>query len=80
MKQKYGHLPGPKYVEPHWCRPPGFFQRLYSWLIFKPIRFKHLWRCNCGCVYQWYGPTDEYGFGGWGSVTRQVWIDAGGDL
>ena len=85
--QRFGLV---KAIPQHWCQPPGLILRFLLRIIFRPIRWRSLWRCeDCGQVWQWRMPDYRSPDDGdpsnailrqWVKTEDKVWIEAGGKL
>jgi hypothetical protein len=71
----------------HVCAPPGLFLRFMLRLIFRPVVWRTLWRCqHCGQVWQWkyHQPSIDDGtypdLHKWIKTDESVWVEAGGKL
>lgn len=58
--------------EPHQCKKPGFFIRLFRGLR----RREFLWRCECGDVFRW--GADDYDTWKWRIGSEKDWVNYGG--
>jgi hypothetical protein len=74
----FGLLLAPKPEKEHKCYPPGYFHRLYQYIIGKRIYIGSLYKCQCTKYYEFNYDSDWVNIGPISGA--EDWKRLGGEL